>query len=188
VVELPGVSVSAATVTGSLVFGIGTQQNNQISGGTVFTLVCDRFTTTFANTTYGITNASTCAGPGSFIDSGSNGLYFPNAVNIPVCPTNTPAGNLSSYYCPTSNENFSAVNSGANGKSKTTSFSVANAEALFTATATASDAAFSGLAGLNPMGTGFDWGLPFFYGVNVYSSIDGQTMPSGQPAAPWWAY
>jgi hypothetical protein len=87
-----------------------------------------------------------------------------------------------------STENFSAVNSGANGKSKTTSFSVANAEALFTATATASDAAFSGLAGLNPMGTGFDWGLPFFYGVNVYSSIDGQTMPSGQPAAPWWAY
>jgi hypothetical protein len=65
---------------------------------------------------------------------------------------------------------------------------VANAETLFTATNTASDAAFSGLAGLNPTGFGFDWGLPFFYGDNVYSSIDGQSMPSGAPAAPWWAY
>jgi Protein of unknown function (DUF3443) len=65
---------------------------------------------------------------------------------------------------------------------------VANAETLLTTTSTLSDAAFTGLAGLNPSGAGFDWGLPFFYGVNVYSSIDGQSVPSGQPAAPWWAY
>src|ERR1700722_19006066 len=44
------------------------------SGATVFTLTCDDFTTKFDNNSYGITNASTCAGPGSFIDSGSNGL------------------------------------------------------------------------------------------------------------------
>jgi hypothetical protein len=133
-------------------------------------------------------SASTCAGPGSFIDSGSNGLFFPNTANIPACSANTPVGDLSSFYCPTSTESFSATNSGANGTSMTTSFSVANAETLFTATSTSSDAALSGLAGLNPTGVGFDWGLPFFYGVNVYSSIDGQTMPSGEPAAPWWAY
>jgi hypothetical protein len=188
IVELPAVSGSAATVSGSLIFGIGTESNNQVSGATVFTLTCDDFTTKFDNNSYGITNAGTCAGPGSFIDSGSNGLYFPNAANIPVCPNNTPAGNLSSYYCPTSTENLSATNIGANGASKTTSFSVANAETLLTTTSTSSDAAFSGLAGLNPSGAGFDWGLPFFYGVNVYSSIDGQSVPSGQPAAPWWAY
>jgi len=30
--------------------------------------------------------------------------------------------------------------------------------------------------------------LPFFYGRNVYISIAGQTMPSGTPPAPWWAF
>jgi hypothetical protein len=65
---------------------------------------------------------------------------------------------------------------------------VANAEGLFTNSATESDAVLPTLAGTNPTGYGFDWGLPFFYGVNVYSSIDGQSVPSGAPAAPWWAY
>jgi uncharacterized protein DUF3443 len=189
IVELPAVSGSAASINGSLIFGIGTQANNQLpSSATIFTLTCDEFTTKFANSTYGVTNANTCAGAGSFIDSGSNGLYFPNATGIPACPRNSEAGDISSFYCPSGTESFSATNSGGNGTSKTTSFSVANAETLFTSATTESDAVFSGLAGLNPAGFGFDWGLPFFYGVNVYSSIDGQSVPSGAPAAPWWAY
>lgn len=190
IVELPSVSGgAAATLTGSLIFGIGTESNNQLpSSATVFTLTCDAFTTTFENQTFGITNAANCAGPESFIDSGSNGLFFPDVTNIPTCPTNTLAGNLSSFYCPSSTENLSATNEGANGKTESTSFSVSNAEDLFTNSSTASDAAISTLAGANPSGVGFDWGLPFFYGVNVYSSIDGQSVPSGQPAAPWWAY
>ena len=189
IVELPSVSGSAATITGSLIFGIGTESNNQLpTTATIFTLTCDFFTTEFANNTYGITNATTCAGPGSFIDSGSNGLYFPNATNLTVCPSNTPVGDLSSFYCPASTVSLSATNSGGNGTSKASSFSVANAETLFSGPTTASDAAFSGLAGLNPTGFGFDWGLPFFYGVDVYNSIDGQKVPSGAPAAPWWAY
>lgn len=188
IVELPSVSGSAASVTGSLVFGIGTESNNQLSSSaTVFTLQCDDFTTTFGGHTLGITNASTCAGPGSFIDSGSNGLYFPNETSIPTCPTNTAAGNLSGFYCPTSADNLTATNEGQDGTSKQTSFTVDNAETLFTSN-TSSDAAFAGLAGLNPTGVGFDWGLPFFFGVNVYNAIDGQTMPSGEPPGPWWAY
>ncbi len=189
VVELPAVSGSVATVSGSLIFGIGTETNNQLpSSATIFTLTCDDFTTAFDGQTYGITNASTCAGPGSFIDSGSNGLYFPNAANLAICSTNTPAGDLSGFYCPTSTESLNATQEGAGGKSKSSNFNVQNAETLFTSSATDSDAAFSGLAGINPSGVGFDWGLPFFYGVNVYSSIDGQTVPSGTPAAPWWAH
>jgi hypothetical protein len=189
IVELPAVSGSAPSVTGSLIFGIGTESNNQLpSSATKFTLTCDEFTTVFGGNTYGVTNASTCAGPGSFIDSGSNGLFFPNATNIPTCPTNTSIGDLSSFYCPASTESLSATMQGANGSSKASSFSVQNAQSLFTSTATASDAAFNGLSGPNPAGYGFDWGLPFFFGVNLYSSIDGQTMPSGAPAAPWWAY
>ncbi len=187
IVELPAVSGSAATITGSLVFGIGTEQNNQLpSSATVFTLTCDFFTTEFENNTYGVNSA--CTGPASFIDSGSSALYFPNAANIPLCPASTPAGDLSSWYCPSSPESFSATNLGANGTQKATSFSVANAEDLFTSPSTDADNALSQLGGLNPTGFGFDWGLPFFYGNNVYVSIDGQKTPSGAPAAPWWAY
>jgi len=188
IVELPSVSGSAATVTGSLVFGIGTQSNNQLpASDTVLTLTCGLFTTEFDGSSYGITNATKCTGPGSFIDSGSNAYFFPDAT-IPLCPSNTPYGNLSAWYCPSSTENLSATNYGANGTSLATSFSVANAETLFTSPSTEADAALSQLGGVNPTGYGFDWGLPFFYGNNVYVSIDGQKMPSGTPAAPWWAY
>jgi len=189
IVKLPAVSGSAATVSGSLVFGIGTESNNQLpANASIFTLTCDDFTTTFDGQSYGIINASNCAGAGSFIDSGSNGLYFPNASKIPTCPTNTEAGDLSSFYCPSSTDKLSATMAGADGTTKNVSFSVQNAETLFTSSSTDSDAALSGLAGTNPSGVGFDWGLPFFYGVNLYSSIDGQNTPSGTPAAPWWAF
>jgi len=187
IVELPAVSGSAATVSGSLVFGIGTESNNQLSSSaTIFTQTCEEFTTDFDGNVYG--PGSNCSGAGSFIDSGSNGYFFPNASKIPTCPRNTAVGNLSSWYCPSSTESLSATNSGANGTSKTTDFSVANAETLFTGASTDSDAAMSALAGANPSGYGFDWGLPFFYGVHVYNAIDGQAMPPGAPAGPWWAY
>jgi hypothetical protein len=189
IVELPSASSPTATMSGSLIFGIGTEANNQLSSSaTVFTLTCDAFTTVFDNQIFGVTNATTCAGPYSFIDSGSNALFFPNVPNIPECPSNTLAGNLSGFYCPTSTESFSATNKGEDGTSKSTSFSVANTEALFTNEATASDAVQPALGGTNPTGYGFDWGLPLFYGVNVYNAIDGQSVPSGTPAAPWWAY
>ncbi|MGB7137326.1 MAG: DUF3443 family protein, partial [Acidobacteriaceae bacterium] len=165
--ELPAVSGgAAATVNGSLIFGIGTESNNQLaSSATVMTTVCDAFTTQFDGQALGVTNALNCAGPYSFIDSGSNGLFFPNTPNLPLCPANI--GN--EWYCPTTTENYSAVNEGQNGTSKTTTFSIANAQTLFTGT-TGSDAALPTLGGPNPVGYGFDWGLPFFYGVNVYSS------------------
>lgn len=184
IVELPSVNGTAATVNGSMILGIGTESNNALpNSATVFTLNCDDFTTMFNGQSLG-PNAQ-CAG-GSFIDSGSNGLYFADK-SIPTCPSNTSIGDLSGFYCPTNAESLSATNEGQNGASKQTNFTVDNAESLFTGSS-ASDSAFVGLAGVEPTGVGFDWGLPFFYGVNVYSSIDGTTMPSGAPAAPWWAY
>ncbi len=95
IVELPSVSGSTSAITGSLVFGIGTESNNQLpTTATVFTLTCDLFTTDFGGNAYGITNPVACAGTGSFIDSGSNGLFFPDATGIPACPGQTPAGDL----------------------------------------------------------------------------------------------
>ena len=189
IVELPPATSSMASMTGSLVFGIGTESNNQLSSGaTVFTLACDDFTTVLDGQSFGITNLANCAGPGSFIDSGSNALYFPNVPNLPECSQDLDGSALSGLYCPSTTENLSATNEGEDGASKATNFTVASAESLLPNAPTASDAVQPGIAGTNATGYGFDWGLPFFYGVNVYNAIDGQQMPSGAPPGPWWAY
>jgi hypothetical protein len=188
IVELPAVASSAATVKGSLVFGIGTEGNNQLpSTASAFSLACDQFfTTIFENQTYSI-DPLTCTGnPGGFIDSGSSALLFPDVGNsIQVCPKTTPVGDLSSFYCPPSLLALSAVNQDPNTQyMATTNFSVGNAETLFTSASTASNAAFSTLASPVPATSGFDWGLPFFYGKNVFTAIDlGQGVQSA-----FWAY
>jgi hypothetical protein len=189
IVELPAATSSTATLNGSLVFGIGTESNNQLpSSATVITMACDAFTTVFDGQTLGITDPNTCAGPYSAIDSGVNAIYFPNVPNIPTCPANTSAGDLSGLYCPTTSQNLTATIQGENGTSKSASINVANAENLLTGSGTTSDAVQPGMAGTNPSGSGFVWGLTFFYGKNVYNSIDGQSVPSGAPTAPWWAF
>ncbi len=64
----------------------------------------------------------------------------------------------------------------------TVNFSVAHADGLF---GNVSATAFSQLAGANTL-SGFDWGLPFFFGRNVYTAIEGQSTPGG--VRPHWAY
>ena len=168
ILELPAVSAPAATLSGSLVFGIGTQSNNGLNGATVYTVdEFGNFTTTFKNLAYA----------NSFIDSGSNGYFFLDSgvTGFPDCGTD--AG----FYCPTSTQSLTATNQGANAASGSVSFSVANAETLF---ANQADSVFVDLGG--PGGNGFDWGLPFFFGKNVYVAIEGKSTPGG--TGPYWAY
>jgi len=177
ILQLPAVSGNTASVTGAMIFGIGTEPNNALGSATIYTLDSnDHFTTLLGNQTL----------TSSFIDSASNAFFFPDS--LPVCTVNT------QYFCPSSLTNLSATNTGATQGQGTVSFSVDNADNLLSTNP--SDAAFSALAG--PKGTPdtcsggngsctFDWGLPFFYGRSVYTAIDGQTV-SGAPASPWWAY
>jgi len=170
IVELPAISGAATTVSGSLVFGIGTQSNNGLNGATVYTSPGFVFTTTYSGHSY----------PGSFVDSGSNGLFFADTTGITEC-----SGNGSGFYCPSTTQNLSATNQGANGASGTVKFTIANAQTLF---ANASDHAFSDLGG-PAFGSNvnyFDWGLPFFFGRNVYTAIEGASTPGG--TGPYWAY
>jgi hypothetical protein len=178
ILQLPLLSGSAASVTGIMVFGIGTESNNQLGSATVFTLdSSDNFTTLY--------NGQTLTD--SFIDSGSNALYFPDL--LPTCAASV------QLFCPSSLTGLAATNQGTTQGNNTVDFSVDNADNLFSAYP--GFAAFSTLAG--PEGTynscsqgspscTFDWGLPFFYGRSVYTAIDGQSTPSGAPNAPWWAY
>lgn len=190
IVELPALpsSGTAATVTGSLIFGIGTESNNQFANANVFTLACgDNFNVTFEGQAFDVDPSSCASGVfGGFIDSGSNALYFFDVNSVlPDCAAGSAGAN---FYCPTSLMSLSAVNTDPNTQfTETTNFSVDNATNLFTANPT--NAAFSNLAGpAAAVSNGFDWGLPFFYNRHVYNAIDGQTVPSGLASPPWYAY
>lgn len=181
ILELPAVSGAEATVSGSMVFGIGTESNNALGSATVYTVDASsgNFNSSFNGTTF--TDAA-------FIDSGSNGYFFPDS-SITQCASSSSAYG---FYCPNSTVNLSATTSGVTAGSGTVNFSVGNAENLFSDDTTA--AGFGDLGGPTTLPTGsgsttqdyFDWGLPFFYGRNVFVAIDGQTAPGG--ATPYWAY
>lgn len=170
IIELPPVSGAETSVTGSLVFGIGTQSNNGLASATVYTIdpSTQDFSTVYDGESFEVE---------SFIDSGSNGFYFLNSqtTGIPTCPDS------SSFYCPSATLNLSAVNKGTNGASGTVDFVVGNGDTL---TANPNDAAVNGLAG--PIPGLFDWGLPFFFGRNIYTAIEARSTPAGD--GPYWAY
>ena|SRR5436190_7916486 len=179
ILELPLVAPSgAATVAGTLVFGIGTQSNNGLGGATVFPVDgSGRLITVFP--------ANGSSYPGSFIDSGSNGLFFldSSTAAIPSCPE------ISGFYCPSAQTDLSALNKGAGGTpTGQVNFSVANAKTLLST----NNAAFSNLGGPNGgspsqnLDAAFDWGLPFFYGRNVFTAIETASTPGG--SGPYFAY
>lgn len=168
-VDLPAVnSTTASSLTGSLIFGVATQTNNQLPSGTVLTTsTTGYFTTQFAGQSLNT----------SFLDTGSNGLFF-NSSTIPAC-----TGSNVGFYCPTALTNLTATLVGVNRASAAVSFSIDNATALFT------DARMAVLPTLSgPFGdsTSFDWGLPFFYGRRVFIGIEGQTSLLGQ--GPFYAF
>lgn len=188
VLQFPPLNGATATLDGSLIFGIGTETNNGLGSATAFTLdSSDDFETVFED--QNLTS--------SFIDSGSNGLFFPSTYT--VCADN------SNYYCPALQTPLSAENLGFDSttglfdlNSSTVNFDIDNADNLFNMNG-GNDFAFSTLAG--PNGTynscagggssadcSFDFGLPFFFGRSVFTAIDGQNVPVTAPAAPWWAY
>jgi hypothetical protein len=168
IVQLPSVpALGSPRVDGSLIFGIGTRSNNGLGSALVYPVDdVGNFTTEFQGKSY----------PASFVDSGSNGLYFLDSASagLQSCRDND------SFYCPPTTASLTATNRGANGASASVNFTVANAVALFNTP----NNAFSNLGGTNA--GAFDWGLPFFFGRNVYTAIELQTTPGG--SGPYFAY
>lgn len=165
-VSLPQTTSSAASVNGSLIFGIGTQSNNGMGSAQIYNPDNNgNLKTNYKNTTYE-----------GFLDSGSNAYFFldSSTTAMPNCPSPEQG-----FYCPTSSTNFTATNNSASGSaSSTINFTIDNANQLFSDT---SDNAFPTLGGSNP--NTFDWGLPFFYGRNIFVAFE---SPYG--AGPYWAY
>ena len=161
VVVLPNVpAAGSTTLTGSLIFGIGTESNNALGSAMIYTLDPDtgNLSITFNNSTFSE----------SFIDSGSNANYFVDS-SIPTC--------TSGFFCPSSTLSLSATVTGINNASTAVSFDVANADDLFNGNT--SGVAFNNLAAPESATDSFDFGLPFFLGRNVYTAIADQSTPGG---------
>jgi hypothetical protein len=164
-VVLPDGSPSAS---GYLVLGVGTRANNSPSGVTTYaTDQSGDLLTSFNGTFYP-----------SFIDTGTNGLFFPAASTglLPLCPwPNT------TWYCPPSITNLSAINMGASGSpTGSVSFQIGNFFSLLNS----SNSVFSDIGG-DEVGA-FGWGLPFFLGKNIFLGIEGTASSLG--SGPYWAY
>jgi len=171
IVTLPLISaVGAATSTGSLILGIGTQADNSLGAATVFT--ANASTGTLSTTLNGQSLSD------SYIDSGSSAFYFGNGA-VPIC-----TGPGSGLYCPASTQTLAATIVGTNAATAQVGFSVANADQLFNANPSFS--AFANLGGPNSDASGFVWGLPFFFGRQVYTAFEGRSTPAG--AGPFNAF
>jgi hypothetical protein len=161
-------NLGAPSASGILYFGIDTQANNSSLGTNVIpTTSSGRFTTVFNGNSY----------KSSFIDSGSNGIFFPPGnLSSVLLPCTSNAG----FYCPTSTQSYSATLALQNNLTANIAFSIANAESLFASNYYALPALGGTIQGQ------FDWGLPFFFGKSVYIGITGKSSNAGK--GPYYAY
>lgn len=169
VLKLPAIPfMGASLISGNLLLGIDTRPNNALGAASVFkTDQGGNIATTYNNIT-----------TDGFIDSGSNALFFDNG-SIPQCDPSLAPG----FYCPSSLLVLGAINAGRNGSAfGLVTFDVANALSL----AATGNKVFYDVAGTFG-GSFFDFGLPFFFGRNVYTGIDGQ-ITSGVSMGPFFAY
>jgi len=167
-------STGVSSLSGTLTLGIDTQANNAHGSTTVYAADgAGQFDVKFA--------AFSNTALSGFIDSGSSILFIPSIGSLPDC-----GGNTAGFFCPSSTQSLSAINSGYTGSpSGTINFSIANANTLFST----NNAVFSNMGGSSGTTTSanFDWGLPFFFGRTVYVKISGTTA-TGFGAGPGWAY
>lgn len=173
IIQLPSINpAGVSSVTGNLILGINTRGvsgNNKIVGSpkVFYTDLFGNFTTNFA----GVDMSN------SFIDSGSNGFFFPQVTQTPSCKNST------DFFCPDSSVCLAATMKSYSSSTQTdVSFLVANTDSIASGVY-----AINGLSGDSGDTTVFDWGLPFFYGRTVYTGISG--MPAtGLGTGPYWAF
>jgi hypothetical protein len=158
VIRLPALPAGGqASVTGELVFGIGTQQNNAMPLQPNI-LALDQygyFATTYKGNTFT-----------SAIDSGTNTNIFADYT----VPYSGP------WYVPDTTLSLSAILTGVDKAAPpvTVPFSLANGWNLMASQYAAYDSLGSPSAGM------FVWGLPFFFGRSVYTAIN-NVMIGTQP-------
>ena len=178
IVVLPSVAAGGASnVMGSLIFGIDTQTDNASGTETVLTL--DDNAELIVNF-----NGQTLAS--SFIDSGSNGIYFADAsISLCTAPPSDPTSQIVNFYCPASTLTLPITIQGMNGTmTNNLTFGVGNTETMLNSNFDA----YPQLAGTLPAGNAgtFDYGLPFFYGRRVAVAV--QSAMTAVGTGPYIAF
>jgi hypothetical protein len=164
IIRLPALPAGGqASVTGELVFGIGTQKNNAMPSQPNI-LALDQygyFSTTYKGNTFS-----------SAIDSGSNANIFAD-YTVPF------SGH---WYVPATTLSLSAILTGVDkaAPSVNVPFSLANGWNLMANQYAAYDSLGSPSAGM------FLWGLPFFFGRSVYTAINNVMI--GKQPGPFIAF
>jgi hypothetical protein len=182
IISLPAAPAAGEiSMTGTLYFGIGTQTNNALGSATVLTT-----TTSTSSSGVGLLTAiyNNKSLSDSFLDSGSN-LYLFVDNSIAPCV----GANFSGYYCPVLPLSLSPTIKGVNGATASAAFMLNNAQTLLST----NDSVLPGVGGnpndfrnLMPYPNSFDFGLPFFYGRNVYTAIEGRS--AGGVQGPYFAF
>ena len=178
IVVLPSVAAGGASnVMGSLIFGIDTQTDN--ASGTETVLTVDDNAELIVNF-----NGQTLAS--SFIDSGSNGIYFADAsISLCTAPPSDPTSQIVNFYCPASTLTLPITIQGMNGTmTNNLTFGVGNTETMLNSNFDA----YPQLAGTLPAGNAgtFDYGLPFFYGRRVAVAV--QSAMTAVGTGPYIAF
>lgn len=175
VIKLPSVpTTGAGAAYGYMILGIGSpsDSNNDASGVVAYpTSNSGYFTTEFD----GVTLSK------SFIDSGSNFLYFQQTSTLPYCSGST------TWFCPTATQTLSAVLRGSGGSpSISINFDIGNTNTLVSY----SNMVYDNIGGDIGEADMFDWGLPFFLGRSVFVGIKGSsaTVNGGSVSGPFWAF
>jgi hypothetical protein len=170
--------LGAVIARGRLVFGIGTQINNQLSpSATIYQVNVNPASPDYLYVGVDVGGKSY---PQSFIDSGSNALFFNDSSLSRPCAASS--GTKASWYCPDPTWRQTATLIDAAGVRGSFDIAVASADTLFNTGATA----FANLGGSAGQATQtFALGMPFFYGRSVYLSIYGQALAVN---GPWYAF
>lgn len=180
ILSLPAVpQAGVATLTGTVTFGIGTQADNALTAGTLLPLTTssNRLGPGVLSATY---NGKTLTQ--SFFDSGSNDYFFIDTALTPCDAAFT------AFYCPAVPTLLSPVITATNGATTSGAFTLYNPHNVLAAANVA-----PGL-GINPtlvkpplpFANSFDFGMPYFFGRNVYTAIEGR--PAGGQQGPYVAY
>jgi hypothetical protein len=168
IIRLPALPAGGQpSATGELVFGIGTQQNNRLSSNANIIALDGNgfFTTAYKGSLFGR----------GVMDSGSNTNTFQDR-SIPF--------DSWGRYTPSTALSLSAIlkpNSGA-AASATVPFQVANTANLMNGQYAAHD----DLAVYTSLSSYFIWGLPFFFGRDVYTALNGAQV--GAQTGPFVAF
>lgn len=164
VIRIDDVPLEGAAITlGKLVFGIGSQPNNQLGNAKVFPLASD-------GTIDSVLNGTRYRGR---FDTGAP-LYVLNDANIPRCDSP-----LSSFFCPPSPVTVAVANSSGNTSDLVSLRIAAPSPASIVS------GQHIGQYESNPDGKLY-FGLPFFFGRSVFTAIDGASTPAGP--GPYVAY